>query len=82
MREVMDRGFKPNIHAPLITLTYGLFGTKIVNPSLSNLDLILAFKYGLSENPPTMKIKFTGQPVFSASYRRSATLHSIFVKRG
>ena len=40
------------------------------------------FRYGLSENPPTMKMKFTGDPVFLASYRSSATLASIFSKSG
>ena len=70
------------MHAPLITLTYGLLGTKIVSPSVSNYALILDLRYGLSEKPPTMNIKSTGDPVFTASYNSSATFASIFRNNG
>jgi hypothetical protein len=50
--------------------------------SFSNYDLIVAFKNGDSEKPPTMKMKFTGLPVASASPNNSATFFSIFSNNG
>ena len=79
---MIDLGLSPNMQAPRITLTCGLFGTRIVSPSYSNLFLIVALRYGLSEKPPTIKMKFTGDPVFSASFKSSPTLSSIFSKSG
>jgi len=40
------------------------------------------FKYGLSEKPPTIKMKLTGDPVFLASSKSSETFASIFSNSG
>ena len=81
--EDIDLGFKPNMHAPLITDTYGLRGTRtlILKPS-SKFFLISDFKNGDSENPPTIKIKLTGDTFYSACSINCFTFDLILSNNG
>jgi hypothetical protein len=44
------------MHAPLTTLTRGLFGIKTINSFYSNSFFIFWRRYGDSPNPPTKNI--------------------------
>jgi hypothetical protein len=56
--DVIERGFRPNRHAPLMTETYGRRGTStyIYGHKASKVFLISDLRKGDSEKPPTMKI--------------------------
>lgn len=51
-----------------MTDTYGLLGTRTDIPIASSNDFFISlFKKGDSENPPTIKIKFTGDSLVVAA---------------
>jgi len=70
------------MHAPLITEIYGLLGTRIYNVSVSNFLMISFFKNGLSEKPPTMKIKLIFSLFVSAYCINYSTFVLIFSNNG
>lgn len=86
MRDVIERGFKPNIQAPLITETCGRLGTRTCKLTcywaFSNVFFISFFKKGLSLNPPTIKMKLIGDPLHLAASMSSATFSFILSKSG
>lgn len=71
------------MQAPLITDTCGLRGTSTLMwyPS-SKFFFISDLRKGLSENPPTMKMKFTGDTFYSACSMSCFTFDLMLSKRG